>query len=336
MESIYINSLLSMGGLGALLAVGLGFAARAFHVERDERIDQIEEVLPGANCGACGYAGCSNFAEAVVNGEAAVDGCPVGGDKVAALVAEIMGATAGSGEKQLAQILCNGGWQETEQPSEYRGIKTCSAANMVSSGTKSCQYGCLGLGECAAVCPFDAIEMSENGLPVIDPEKCTGCGKCVQACPRGIITLAPISSQNHIRCSSHDSGKLVRGICELGCIGCGICAKVCPVEAIKIENNLAVIDYSKCINCGLCAEKCPTGAIEFEGKRVKEIEITDNCVGCTRCARECPVKAIEGELKEQHSIDPEICVKCGICYDVCKVKGAIKVEFEDVLPTDNF
>jgi len=328
-EKVYLYSLLSMGGLGALLALGLGFASRTFRVERDKRIDEVENALPGANCGACGYAGCSSFAEAVVRGEASVDGCPVGGEAVAKKLAEIMGSTASGSNKMIAQVLCGGGWKETRKTAEYQGIQSCKAANMVNGGTKTCQYGCLGLGDCAAVCPFDAITMSENGLPIIDPEKCTGCGKCVEACPRNIIVLAPETGKNHIRCSSHDPGKVVRKICEVGCIGCGICAKVCPVDAIKIENNLAVLDYSKCINCGLCAEKCPTGTIEFNGKRIEEIYITDKCVGCTRCAKECPVEAIEGELKKKHEIDPEKCIKCGICNDVCKVKGAISVKYKE-------
>ncbi|ACL70179.1 RnfABCDGE type electron transport complex subunit B [Halothermothrix orenii] len=328
MEPVYVYSLLSMGGLGALLAAGLGIASRTFHVERDKRIDEVEEALPGANCGACGYAGCSSFAEAVVKGEAPVNGCPVGGAEVADKIADIMGLEAEAGEKKVAQVLCNGGWKETRQPAEYMGIESCKAANMVNGGTKACQYGCLGLGDCVAVCPFDAIEMNENGLPEVNYDKCTGCGKCVEACPRGIITLAPLSGKNHIRCSSHDHGKVVKGVCEVGCIGCGICARVCPVDAITIEDNLAVIDYDKCINCGLCAEKCPTGAIEFEGRRIEEIHITDKCVGCTRCARACPVDAIEGSLKEKHEINPETCVKCGICYDTCKVKGAIEVTYQ--------
>lgn len=316
-----------MGGIAIVLAAGLGIASKKFHVERDERIDKVEEVLPGANCGACGFAGCASFAEAVVAGEAPVDGCPVGGENVAQKIGDILGKTASGGERQIAQVLCAGGWKETTHPAEYRGIESCKAANMVNGGTKSCQYGCLGLGDCVAACPFDAIKMGENGLPEVDPDKCTGCGKCVEACPRNIITLAPISSQNHIRCSSHDTGKVVTKICEVGCIGCGICARVCPVDAITIEDNLAIIDYDKCINCGLCAEKCPKGTIEFTGKKIKDIYITEKCVGCTLCAKACPVDAIEGELKKQHEIDPDKCVKCGICYDTCKVDGAIKVEY---------
>lgn len=329
MSSVYIYSLISMGGLAALLAAGLGFASKKFHVERDERIDQVEEALPGANCGACGYAGCSSLAEAIVAGSVPQDICPVAGEEAQKQIAKIMGAAnSEAGEKLIAQVLCRGGWKETQRLSEYRGVKSCKAANIVSGGTKSCQYGCLGLGDCAEACPFDAIVINDNGIPEVDSEKCTGCGKCVEACPRSIITLARISKKNHIRCSSHDHGKTVRKICEVGCIGCSLCAKVCPVDAITMENNLAVIDYDKCINCGLCAEKCPTNAIEFGGKKIEEIEITNKCVGCTLCAKNCPVEAINGELKEKHEIDQEKCIKCGICFDVCNVDGAIRVKYE--------
>ncbi|MGM0409662.1 MAG: RnfABCDGE type electron transport complex subunit B [Bacillota bacterium] len=328
MKTVYLYSLLSMGGLGALLAAGLGFASKAFHVEKDPRIDEVEEALPGANCGACGYAGCSSFAEAVVAGDTDINGCPVGGEEVAKKIAEILDVESSSSEKQVARVLCRGGNKETKKQSKYEGIESCKAADLINANEKSCQYGCLGYGDCADVCPFDAIVMNDNGLPEIDPEKCTGCGECVDACPKNIITLYPISKKNHIQCSSPESGSVVTKICEVGCIGCSMCAKACPVDAITMEGDLAVIDYEKCINCGLCAEKCPTNTIEFEGKKVKSIEITDNCVGCTLCAKACPVDAIEGEPKEQHEIDPEICVKCGICYDTCNVDGAIKVEYE--------
>ncbi len=327
MDSIYIYSLISMGGLAALLAAGLGFAATKFQVEQDPRIDQVEEVLPSANCGACGYAGCASFAEAVVKGDAPVNGCPVGGETVAKNVADILGTEAGKSDQEVAQLLCGGGNKETRQKGKYQGIKTCNAANTVNGGTKLCEYSCMGFGDCEAVCPFDAITMSENGLPIIDPEKCTACGKCVTECPKNIILLAPLSAQNHIRCSSHSPGKEVRKICEVGCIGCGICVRTCPVDAIEMQDNLAVIDYDKCVNCGLCAEKCPTGTIEFNGKLIEHVEINDKCVGCTLCAKACPVDAISGELKEQHEIDQEKCIQCGLCYEACNV-DAVDLEYK--------
>ncbi|ADO77377.1 RnfABCDGE type electron transport complex subunit B [Halanaerobium praevalens] len=329
MNPTYLYSLVSMGGIAAVLAAGLGFASERFKVEQDPRVGKVEDALPGVNCGACGYAGCSAFAEAVAAGEAPVNGCPVGGDKVAAEVAEIMGADSDdSGDKLVAELLCAGGIKETAKSGKYQGIQTCKAANAVNGGEKSCQYSCLGFGDCESVCPFDAIYMSENGLPQIDPEKCTACGKCITECPRNILLLAPMSAQNHIRCSSHNSGKIVRKSCEVGCIACSLCAKVCPVDAIEIKDNLAVIDYEKCVNCGKCAEKCPTGTIQFEGKMIEKVEINDNCVGCTLCARACPVEAIEGEVKNRHQIDQDKCIQCGLCFEACNVK-AVDVFYQD-------
>ena len=320
---IYLYSVMSMGAIAALLALGLGVASKVFRVSRDQRIEAIEELLPAVNCGACGYAGCGNFAEAVVKGEAGVNGCPVGGDEIATRIAEIMETDSEGTARQVARLLCKGGFKHTAKKGKYAGIKTCQAVALINGGTKCCSYGCLSYGDCAAVCPFGAIIMSEEGLPVIIEEKCTACGRCVEACPQHILILASVSVKNDISCHSTAPGKIVNKICEVGCIGCGLCVKVCPVTAIELRDNLAVLDYDKCINCGLCSEKCPTGTIEFQGRLIEEIEITDKCVGCTRCVRECPVEAISGEVKQKHEIDPEKCVKCGLCAEVCKVKGAI-------------
>jgi len=310
-----------MGGIAALLAGGLGYASHHFKVEQDPRVGKVEDALPGANCGACGYAGCESFAEAVVNGEAPVGGCPVGGDGTASQIADIMGADSGSSDKMVAELLCAGGIKETKKEGTYNGIQTCKAAHQVNGGEKVCQYSCLGFGDCESICPFDAIEMGENGLPIIDPDKCTACGKCIEECPRNILTLAPFTAKNHIRCSSHNTGSTVRKTCEVGCIGCGICANSCPVDAIEMHDNLAVIDYDKCVNCGICADKCPTGTIEFQGQRIVKAEINDNCVGCTLCAKACPVDAIDGVVKELHVIDQEKCIQCGLCYEACNVDG---------------
>lgn len=327
MANIYISALVSMGAMGALFATGLAIASKKFAVEVDPRITQIEGCLPGANCGGCGHPGCSSFANAVVAGNAACNGCPVGGAKVAEKIAEIMGMTAPTGERYIAQVLCKGGTSLTTQRSEYRGIQSCRAATAVGGGSKGCAYGCLGFGDCAAACPFGAIKMSDDDLPIVDPELCTGCGKCVQACPKMIITLAGESRKNHIRCSAYLSGKEVRQVCKVGCIGCGICAKNCPVDAIEMKDNLAIMLYEKCINCGICSEKCPMGTIDFYGERVEEIKINDNCIGCTLCAKVCPVSAIKGEVKKMHEIDPETCIKCGACLTKCK-KSAIDVKYK--------
>ena len=263
---LYIKSILSLGGISALLAAGLGYASLRFRVKKDERQEKIEVSLPGANCGACGYAGCSSFAEAVVSGEASVSGCPVGGDELAEKIADIMDEDASNAEKETARVLCKGGNKETSHSSDYSGIETCKAVNIVNGGTKVCDYGCLGFGDCAEVCPFDGIIINNNGLPEINEKNCSGCGKCADICPQNIIIMAPESVGNNIMCSSHEEAGLITKICEVGCIGCGLCIKTCPVDAIDMEDNLAVLNYEKCINCGLCADKCPTGTIEFMEK----------------------------------------------------------------------
>lgn len=329
MESLFIYAVASMGGIAAILAAGLGVASRAFEVEVDPRVEEVNEELPGANCGACGYAGCDAFAEAVVEGEAPVSGCPVGGESVTEAIGDILGLEAETGEEEVAQLLCKGGEAETAQKAVYEGIESCVAASGVNMIEKECTYGCMGFGDCEAVCPFDAIEMNDNGLPEVDEDACTACNKCVEECPHDLFVLAPVSGENHIRCSSHDGGGFVNKACEVGCIACQQCVKVCPVDAIEMEDNLAVLDYETCINCGLCAEKCPTDTIEFYGEKISEIEITEDCIGCTRCAQECPVDAISGEAKEQHEIDQEVCIKCGLCYEVCPAEGAIEKTSEE-------
>ena len=329
-DSIYIYAMVSMGTIAAVLAGGLGIASKFFQIEEDERVGKIEEVLPGADCGACGFGGCSAFAEAVVNGEVEANGCPVGGKETAQKIADIMGLeTKEQEEKQTAVVLCRGNSAHTTSRGKYQGIETCQACETINAGEKACRFGCLSFGDCVAVCPFAAIEMGAEGLPEINPEKCTACGKCVVACPRDIIILAPLSGKNHIRCVSKDPGAEVRKICEVGCIACGLCVQECPVEAIEIENNRAVLDYKKCINCGLCSLKCPTGTIEFKGKIIEDIEITESCVGCTRCASECPQEAISGEVRQQHGINSEECINCGLCFQICQVDGAIEVSHRE-------
>ncbi|SDL95691.1 RnfABCDGE type electron transport complex subunit B [Halarsenatibacter silvermanii] len=328
MDSLFIYSLASMGGIAAILAAGLGIASRKFEVETDPKVDAVNEALPGANCGACGYAGCDGFAEAVVQGEAPAAGCPVGGEETAGAIADILDIEAESSEREVAQLLCQGGLEEAARSASYEGINSCRAASQINTLEKECIYGCIGYGDCREVCDFGAIKMNENGLPVVDEESCTACRECVNVCPHDLFILRPVSDKNHIRCMSNDPGKEVNKICQVGCIACQQCVKVCPVDAIEMEDDLAVLDYEKCINCGLCAEACPKDVIEFSGKKISEIEITENCIGCTRCAQECPVDAISGEAKEKHEIDDEKCVECGICYEVCPAEGAIVRELK--------
>lgn len=265
MANTVIVSLVSMGAMGALFGAGLAWASRKFAVESDSRIDDIEAVLPGANCGGCGYPGCRGFAEAVVTGNAPVDGCPVGGSTVAAEVAKIMGVELEGGcERLVALVRCAGGHAQAKDRAEYVGINDCRAAELVSGGSKSCTYGCLGLASCVRACPFDAIAMGPNGLPVVDKDACTACGRCVAACPRDLIALVPCNMHVHVLCRSYDRGKEVRDNCQVGCIGCKACERACENDAIHVTDFLAEIDYTKCTNCGACAAKCPTKAIIIE------------------------------------------------------------------------
>ncbi|HKM17854.1 MAG: RnfABCDGE type electron transport complex subunit B [Firmicutes bacterium] len=265
MKALYnsLVALASMGGLGIILSVGLVIAAKKFSVEVDERIEEIEIALPGVNCGACGFAGCRSLAEAIAEGKAPINGCPVGGIAVAEKIAEIMGADSGNApERKVAQVLCRGGCAEAAQRAEYDGPNDCRIMNTTQGGDKGCTYGCLGGGTCVEVCPFNAMYMDENGLPVVIEEKCTGCGKCVEACPRDIIILTGEEYGVHIRCRSLAPGKEVRQVCKVGCIACRRCEKECPCDAITVTNNLAEIDYDKCTVCRRCVAVCPVHTIE--------------------------------------------------------------------------
>lgn len=254
--------ILSLTVLSVLFAGILAWADIMFKVEKDARVEEIIAVLPGANCGACGLPGCVAFAEAVVKGSAPVDGCPVGRKKVADKICEIMCVDpAGEGERSVARLVCKGDEEVAKTKMLYHGIQDCRAAVLIAGGDKSCPYGCIGLGTCVRICPFDAISMGENGLPVIDQELCTGCNKCRDACPKDTIMMVPLSSEVIVACNSHAKGAAVLKTCKVGCIACGKCVKVCPVEAISIVDNLAVIDFDKCINCEACVEACPTNAI---------------------------------------------------------------------------
>lgn len=266
-----LNPFLVLGGLGLLFGIALSLASKAFAVDVDPKVEAIREVLPGANCGACGFPGCDGLADAIAKGKAPVNGCKVGGENVANKIGDIMGVKADAGEKFVAKVMCQGSSCNANQKYIYNGIEDCKAANIVAGGSKSCQYGCLGYGTCKSVCQFGAIEIVD-GTAEIDPEKCTSCGQCIEACPKGIIKLVPYKQKVIIKCSSREFGKTVKDKCKIGCIGCQMCVKTCPKEAIVFENNLARIDYEKCVGCGLCAQKCPTGAIWTSLKKKNAVE----------------------------------------------------------------
>ncbi|MCB5224058.1 MAG: RnfABCDGE type electron transport complex subunit B [Candidatus Cloacimonadaceae bacterium] len=324
-----LTPVIIVGTMGLIFGLILAFASKVFEVKIDPRVEQILELLPGANCGACGKAGCSGYADSIVNEGVACNLCAPGGAAIAEAIARIMGSEAGALEKRIAVYHCtSGGHENTKWKYAYEGIESCLSAVNIAGGPSMCSHGCLGYNDCFRVCKFDAISINDCGMRVIDPEKCTACGACVKACPRHLIELVPVSKNVYIRCSSKDKGPLAKQVCgsELPCIGCGICAKKCPVQAITIENNLARIDYNKCINCGICATVCPTNSIQdlLAGLRKKAFIEEEHCIGCTICAKVCPVQAISGELKKLHKVDPDKCVGCEICVEKCP-KKAIKM-----------
>ncbi len=251
-----ILALAIVGGTGLLFGLLLAFAAVIFKVDKDNRIEMIEEVLPGANCGACGFAGCSAYAAAVAGEGAAVSCCSVGKDAVAKKIATIMGVKAQKVEPRAARVMCAGKCGIAENKYEYYGISDCTAAAKLAGGAKACPNGCLGLGSCVKVCKFDAISVVD-GIAVIDEAKCTACGMCIKTCPKAVIKLVPLANKVWVPCNNTEKGAVVNKYCTAGCIACRLCEKACPNDAISVKNNHAVIDYDKCISCGLCAEKCP-------------------------------------------------------------------------------
>jgi len=255
-------AIVSLGLMGLLFGGLLAFAARKFAVEVDPRVEMIQSYLLGANCGACGYAGCSQYAEEVVAGRAPLSACSPGGSAVSQKIAELLGMEAPSAESRLvAQLVCVGDCETAKDKATYDGYRECKAALMFGGGAKACRFGCIGEGTCARSCPVEAITMSKTGLPVIDTAACISCGKCKNDCPRQVIEMVNAKTLHYVRCKSQDKGKQVREVCSRGCIACNRCVKECPVTAIRMENNLAIIDGFICNNCGTCVEVCPQKTI---------------------------------------------------------------------------
>ena len=224
-------------------------------------ITTIRDILPSANCGACGFVGCDAFAKAVVNKNASVSSCSVGGVSVAKKIASILGIEATEHERKVSYIKCGGNCENAQSRYLYQGLNDCHAAmQLAAGGSKSCSFGCLGEGSCMKVCPFQAVKI-ENSIAVIDTEKCNACGKCVAECPKNLIVVVPFRSNVRVACNSKDNGKITRSHCKVGCIGCKLCEKTCKLDAIHVNKFNAEIDYNKCVGCKQCVAKCPTKAI---------------------------------------------------------------------------
>lgn len=251
----------ALGGLGLVLGLGLAVASKLLVVNIDPNIEKIRELLPGANCGGCGFPGCDGFAKALASSEAEISSCcPLSSENFKA-IAQILGVDSKPGEKMVARILCRGCADNCTSQYDYFGVSDCRAAAMLAGGPSACEYGCVGLLSCADACTFNAIYKDEKGIVQVNEDKCTGCNQCVEVCPKNSIVLMPKSSGVYVSCHTANKGKAVATVCKAGCIGCSLCAKKCPEGAITMVNNLPVIDYDKCTGCGICAEVCPKDTI---------------------------------------------------------------------------
>jgi len=269
MLNAVLYAVLCVTAIGIICAVVLVIASIFMHVRENENEEKVRGLLPGANCGACGYAGCDGYAKALAENESTpVNLCTPGGDSTAKKIADLLGRKHESAVEMVATVRCCGDCKNTEKKAKYNGVETCAGAAMLFGGDGNCTYGCLGYGDCAAICPHGAICM-DDGIARIDARKCIGCTLCTKICPHKLIHMMPDIKRQVIACHNKQKGADARKACKNACIGCGICVKACPEGAIVLAENLASIKYDKCTSCGKCGEVCPTGCIrtaDYSGK----------------------------------------------------------------------
>lgn len=252
-------AIIVVSGIGLVIGLVLAVASIVMAVPKDEKAEAVLQLLPGANCGACGYSGCEGYAKAVAHGNAKAGLCSPGGEECTNAIAKLLGVSAET-VKTVAQVHCMGNCSNTSDKANFQGIRSCLSATKIGNGLTQCTFGCLGMGDCQSVCLHDAITIC-NGVAVVDESKCGGCGLCANACPRRLITIAPVKEQAVVRCSSKEKGAAAKKACKGACIGCQKCVKVCEYGAVTVTDFCAVIDPLKCTACGACVENCPSGCI---------------------------------------------------------------------------
>ncbi len=257
-----LKAFLTLGAIGLVFGAALSLAGKFFHVQENKRKAQIMSILPGADCGGCGYASCADYARALLAGDSDCARCPLAKAEGAHAIAELMGIHEIDFREMVAHIRCHGTHDFANRKYIYYGMNDCEAANRLLGGYMTCQYGCLGFGNCVKKCPEDAISI-QNGVAVVDRNACNGCGICLSACPKNVIEMIPRDSHVLINCASKDKGTKTRVACNIGCIGCRNCQNNCPEGAVTVNGNISVIDYEKCVGCGICAENCPRNIIEI-------------------------------------------------------------------------
>lgn len=252
--------ILIVGLIGLLAGVVLAVASIVMAVPKDEKAEALAQVLPGANCGACGFSGCAGYAQALAKGEAKIGLCSPGGEAVAQECAQLLGAGDVEVEYKTALVHCMGSYDNTTDKMRYDGIQSCAASTFLAGGISSCRFGCMGMGDCERACEYGAVSVC-NGVAKIDPDLCKGCSKCIEACPKKLISFVPLKTQAVVRCANCDKGKDTMQVCKVGCIGCMKCVKICEAQAVQVENSCAKVDATKCTGCGKCVETCPRKCI---------------------------------------------------------------------------